>query len=202
MKIGIIGGSFDPIHYGHLIMAETLRQESDLEGILFVPTGVAPHKIYQTEASMRAKMVEMAINDNKYFHLCEIEVKKQKISYTYETLKELKELRLEDEFYFIIGLDNLYDISNWNNIRGLGQLTDFLLVNRLGYYDVDVEDIEAKISELKRDYDLNIDLIETPIIEISSSMIREKVKKGYSIEYLTAKEVVDYIEENGLYKRK
>ena len=147
-------------------------------------------------------MVEMAINDNKYFHLCEIEVKKQKISYTYETLKELKELRPEDEFYFIIGLDNLYDISNWNNIRGLGQLTDFLLVNRLGYYDVDVEDIEAKISELKRDYDLNIDLIETPIIEISSSMIREKVKKGYSIEYLTAKEVVDYIEENGLYKRK
>lgn len=202
MKIGIIGGSFDPIHYGHLIMAETLRQESDLEGILFVPTGIAPHKIYQTEASKRSKMVEMAINDNKYFHLCEIEVKKQKISYTYETLKELKELRPEDEFYFIIGLDNLYDISNWNNIRGLGQLTDFLLVNRLGYYDVDVEDIEAKISELKRDYDLNIDLIETPIIEISSSMIREKVKKGYSIEYLTAKEVVDYIEENGLYKRK
>lgn len=201
MKVGIIGGSFDPIHYGHLIMAETLREECGLNKIIFIPTGNAPHKVYENEPEVRFEMVEIAISDNEYFQACDIEVKSSKISYTYDTLSQLKKENPECDYSFIIGLDNLYDLANWNNFGNLSKITRFLLVNRLGYYDVDYDNILDKISQLKNDYGAEIELVEAPIIEISSSMIRKRISKGESINYLTAKEIIEYIEEKGLYKQ-
>ncbi len=200
MKIGIIGGSFDPIHFGHLIMAEILREKANLNKIVFIPTGKAPHKLYQTDAKIRQHMVELATVDNENFIVCDIEVKKETVSYTYETLSQLKSSYPECEFYFIIGLDILFDIENWHKAKELGTVTNFLLVNRLGYFDMDIEEIKSKAVMLKDNLGLNIELVESPIIEISSSMIRNRVKHDLSIKYLTTKDVVNYIEANRLYK--
>ena len=103
MKIGIIGGSFDPIHFGHLIMAEHLRIEKKLNKIIFIPTGYAPHKKYLNSGKTRIEMVNIAIEDNEHFLTSDIEIKKNKTTYTIETLKELKSKYPKCDFYFIIG---------------------------------------------------------------------------------------------------
>lgn len=200
MKVGIIGGSFDPIHLGHLAMAEHLRELKNLDKIVFIPTGNAPHKSYESLPDQRLEMVNLAIADNKYFSSCEIEVLKEEISYTVETLKELKEKRPEAELNFIIGMDNLFSIEKWYKIEELGKLTNILVSNRIYKVGISLEETIKKCRYLQDEFSLKIDIVESPVFEISSSEIRQRIKNNKSIKYLLPKKVEDYIKDNGLYK--
>lgn len=200
MKIGIIGGSFDPIHLGHLAMAEYLREIKNLDKILFIPTGNAPHKTYESLAEQRLEMVKLAIEDNEYFSFCQIEVLKETTSYTAETLKELKEKWPEAEFNFIIGTDNLFSIEKWYKIEELGKLTKILVSNRIYNEGLSIEEVMEKCKFLKNQFNLKIDIVDSPVFEISSSDIRRRIKNHMSIKYLLPKKVEDYIRDNGLYK--
>lgn len=200
MKIGIIGGSFDPIHLGHLAMAEYLREIKNLDKILFIPTGNAPHKTYESLAEQRLEMVKLAIEDNEYFSFCQIEVLKETTSYTAETLKELKEKWPEAEFNFIIGTDNLFSIEKWYKIEELGKLTKILVSNRIYKEGLSIEEVMEKCKFLENQFNLKIDIVDSPVFEISSSDIRRRIKNHMSIKYLLPKKVEDYIRDNGLYK--
>ena len=200
MKIGIIGGSFDPIHLGHLAMAEYLREIKNLDKILFIPTGNAPHKTYESLAEQRLEMVKLAIEDNEYFSFCQIEVLKETTSYTAETLKELKEKWPEAEFNFIIGTDNLFSIEKWYKIEELGKLTKILVSNRIYKEGLSIEEVMEKCQFLENQFNLKIDIVDSPVFEISSSDIRRRIKNHMSIKYLLPKKVEDYIRDNGLYK--
>lgn len=200
MKIGIIGGSFDPIHLGHLAMAEYLREIKNLDKILFIPTGNAPHKSYESLAEQRLEMVKLAIEDNEYFSFCQIEVLKETTSYTAETLKELKEKWPEAEFNFIIGTDNLFSIEKWYKIEELGKLTKILVSNRIYKEGLSIEEVMEKCQFLENQFNLKIDIVDSPVFEISSSDIRRRIKNHMSIKYLLPKKVEDYIRDNGLYK--
>lgn len=202
MRIGIIGGSFDPIHFGHLIMAEYLREVKELDKIIFVPTGHAPHKSYCSDAETRLKMVDLAINNNVFFASSNIEVLSEKVSYTADTIKYLRNICPDPEFYFIIGLDNLFSLEKWFKIEELGQITKFLVANRIYKNDISLNDVLSKCKELKYKFKLDIEVIDTPLIEISSSNIRSRVKNGKSISYLTPRRVVDFILNEELYKQK
>lgn len=200
MKIGIIGGSFDPIHLGHLAMAEYLREIKNLDKILFIPTGNAPHKTYESLAEQRLEMVKLAIEDNEYFSFCQIEVLKETTSYTAETLKELKGKWPEAEFNFIIGTDNLFSIEKWYKIEELGKLTKILVSNRIYKEGLSIEEVMEKCKFLENQFNLKIDIVDSPVFEISSSDIRRRIKNHMSIKYLLPKKVEDYIRDNGLYK--
>lgn len=199
MKIGIIGGSFDPIHFGHLIMAEYIREYKDLEKVIFVPTGTAPHKKYSTTSDVRMKMVDMAITNNDYFASSNIEISSENVSYTIDTLKYLRNICPDPEFYFIIGLDNLFNIETWKNFEELSTVTKFIVANRIGY-DKGDSSIQEKFDELTSKYGYDIEIIDTPIVEISSSDIRNRISEGKSIKYLTPQKIEEYIIENEFYQ--
>lgn len=199
MKIGIIGGSFDPIHFGHLIMAEFLREYKNLEKIIFVPTGNAPHKKYRIPGEKRIKMVDLAIEANSYFASSNVELINENVSYTVDTIKYLRNICPDPEFYFIIGLDNLFELDTWNNPEDLSQVTKFIVANRISNNRKKSDAIE-KCQELNKRFGFDIELVDTPIIEISSSEIRNRIDKGLSIKYLTLDSVIEYIVENELYK--
>lgn len=200
MKIGIIGGSFDPIHFGHLVMAEDLRIKKNLDQIIFIPTGNAPHKNYENSGEIRLDMVDLAISDNEYFRSCDIEIKNKGVTYTVDTLTELNEDYPNCEYYFIIGLDNLFDLENWNRIEDLGKLTKFLVSSRIYGNKINDEGAKSKCRFLKENFGLEIEIVETPIIEISSSYIRKRLKNDESIMYLTPRKVMDFIYDRNLYK--
>lgn len=200
MKIGIIGGSFDPIHYGHLIMAEHLRKRKELDKIIFIPTGNAPHKTYENTGKVRLEMVNLAIVGNKNFSSSDIEISNVKKSYTVDTLRELKKYFPDSDLHFIIGLDNLFNIETWSRAEELAQLSKFLVANRIFNMSINKKAAYGKCIELKERFGFTVEIVDTPIIEISSSGIRKSVKNNESIMYLTPDKVVNYIEDNRLYK--
>lgn len=199
MKIGIVGGSFDPIHHGHLIMAEHVRIKKQLDKVIFIPTGNAPHKKYKNSGETRLAMVELAISNNDCFIACDIDIKKSYVTYTIDTMKELKFKYPKCDFYFIIGLDNLFDLETWNEIENLGDYTKFLVSQRNYENHLDKNAIE-KCHELRKKYNLEIEIVDTPIVEISSSDIRKRIQENLSIKYLTTEKVIEYIEDKRLYK--
>lgn len=200
MKIGIIGGSFDPIHLGHLAMAEYLRELKNLEKIIFIPTGNAPHKSYESLPGQRLDMVNLAIADNENFSSCDIEVLKKTTSYTAETLKSLKDRWDDAELYFIVGLDNLFSLEKWYKVEELGKYTNILVSNRIYKAGVSLEETLEKCNYLSEKFGLNIEIVDTPVFEISSSNIRQRIKDEKSIKYLSPRKVEEYIYDNGLYK--
>ncbi len=199
MKIGIMGGTFDPIHYGHLYIAEYVREECHLDYIVFMPAGDTPHKDTKliTDKELRYKMTECAVHDNEYFKVSDIEIKKQGRSYTVETAKILKEKFSEDDIYFIIGADSADSIEKWHKFRELLDIAKFIVVPRSG---VSVDGLRSDINRYIRDYDADMVLVSAPLYELSSTMIRDFVSLGRSIKYMTPDSVIDIIGENHLYE--
>lgn len=198
MKIGIMGGTFDPIHNGHLIISEYIRDYLDLDEIIFIPAGQPPHKDKKGVLSPfhRYKMTKLAIEDNPKFSISDIEIKKNKTSYTYDTILNLKEEYEDAELYFIIGADSLFSLEEWYKFKELSRIIKFALWERTGYYRDDIID---RIELLKDKYTAQIKYVEGPIIEISSSQIRNRVSLKKSIKYLVHEEVKKYIEKNNIY---
>ena len=198
MKIGIMGGTFDPIHTGHLIIGEYARTTLDLDKIIFIPVGLPPHKDNSkvSTSSKRLEMTKLAISSNSYFYLSSIEVDRKEITYTIDTIKELKNIYKEDELYFVIGGDSLFEIEKWKDFDQLIKLCKFVVLERPGRTK---EEIEQKKIELKLSYKIELEKIYSPLIDISSTEIRERVKNNLSIKYLVPESVEAYIMYHKLY---
>ncbi len=198
MKIGVMGGTFDPIHNGHLIGAEYARTSLNLEKLIFIPSGVHPFKDNKkiSQSKDRINMISSAIETNKYFEISFIEINRMGTTYTIDTIKKLKEEYREDEIYFIIGSDILLEIEKWKNFRELISICKFILLYRPGKEDAG---IEKKIKELNLSYGVQFEKVKSPLIEISSTEIRDRVKNRLSIKYLVPESVEDYILKHNLY---
>ena len=198
-RVGILGGTFDPIHVGHLMTAETVRDEYHLDKVIFIPAAVPPHKQNQdvTEAMHRYVMTVLATCSNPNFEVSDIEMNRPGPSYTIDTIRELLERFGEDtEFYFITGADAIQEIHTWDRIEELLEMCHFIGASRQGCLP-DVNQIKASFGELGK---RKIHRLETPELEISSTDIRNRIKKGYSIKYIVPTAVEQYIYKQGLYR--
>ncbi|MBN2541699.1 nicotinate-nucleotide adenylyltransferase [bacterium] len=192
MKIGILGGSFNPIHLGHLIIGEYTREEFDLDIILFVVGYAPPHKASHTLLSpeKRMEMTGIAIESNPHFELCDIEFEENQSSYTVDVLKSLQKKYPEDTIlYLIIGSDSLLEIKTWRNWRELWSWAKIVVIPRKGF----------SIADAPLDKEQEIFVSGCPQIEISSSDIRMRIIDKRSIRYLVPTEVQKYISDQKLY---
>jgi len=198
--IGIMGGTFDPIHLGHLIAAEHVLDALKLDKILFIPTGDPPHKKDRsiTSPSHRMEMVRLAVLSNPKFMFSSIEVDRGGNTYTIDTLIQLKKIYGDNaEYFFIVGTDSLCQLSSWKMPDELFKLCNIVAVNR-GCYE-NIEFFHCK-EQLEKVYRAQIHVVEIPAIEISSTQIRNYVSQNHSIKYLVNEEVEEYIYKNQLYR--
>lgn len=195
-RIGIMGGTFNPIHIGHLILAQKACEEYGLDKVIFITSADPPHKKGNIVlADIRAKMVELAIEDNDSFIHSNIEINREGYSYTYLTLLELKEIYTDTELYFILGADSLFYLEKWKEPKVIMDNAIILAANR----NTDNEDLHKKIKELKQDYNADIRIIDMPNIDVSSSNIREQINCGKSVKYYVPDKVLEFIKLNKLY---
>ena len=190
MKIGLMGGTFDPVHIGHLVTAQAVREIRGLEKIIFIPAYISPHKMNQSSAGInhRLKMLQLAIEGIPYFEFSEIELKAKSISYTVETLERFK--KKYDKLEFIIGYDNIINFNTWKMPDRIIELADLIVLRRRSN--------DKKIEKDK--YYRAATFVKTPVIEISSSEIRERIKHGKPVDFLIPLKVKEYIYKFNLYK--
>lgn len=200
-KVGIFGGTFNPIHMAHLIIAEIAQEEAGLDEILFIPSGCSYLKDVSgiLPAKDRIRMTGLAIEDNPHFALSTIEIDRGGNSYTCDTLEELKESYPDQEFYLIVGADNLFTMEQWKDPEVIFRDAKILAAVRGSKKRADMEE---KIADLKEKYDADITLLHVNHVDISSSMIREKIAKGRSIRYMLPEKVREYIMKNHFYELK
>ncbi len=198
-KIGILGGTFDPVHLGHLIIAEEVRSNLGLDKILFVPAGVPWMRENEgvSAGKHRLNMVDLAVKSNPHFQSSSIEIDRQGVTYTADTLETLREdLDHEVELSFIMGMDVLEKFHLWKSPETVVELCSLVIVNRPGNQAVDVNEVVKKYPEAGA----KLRIINVPRMEISSSEIRERVRQEKSLKYLVSEEVIEYIDQNNLYK--
>ena len=188
-RIGLFGGTFDPVHYGHLIIAETVREQANLDVVLFIPSSQPPHKenhelMFDTE--QRIRMLSDAIKDNPFFAVSDIELSRKGTSYTIDTIREIKAyMPPETEFPFIVGKDNLYDLETWKEPQSIIEECSILAADRICDEKHDIPEwLKTKV-----------EMVNAPLIEISSSDIRKRIIEGKSIRYLVPEMVADIIEK-------
>ena len=198
-KVGIMGGTFNPIHNGHLRLAEEAYRQFSLDEVLFMPCGRPYMKADQDVESgrIRAEMTKIAIQDNPHFKLSMMELEQPGNTYTYQTMEQLKKDNPDTNYYYIVGADSLFYMSDWkcperifSNCFVLAAIRD----------DKTAEDMEEQIRLLERTYGANIFLLVTERMDISSSEIRRKVTAGETIESDVPAAVGTYIEKRGLYR--
>lgn len=197
-KVGIIGGTFNPVHLAHLMLAETAYESMHLDEILFIPSGCSYMKDESiiVSAKDRVHMLGLALEENPHFALSTIEIERQGNSYTCETLQELSEKYPDWELYLIMGADNLFDIETWKSPEEIFHYAHILAAVRGAKK---LPDMEEKIADLKEKYDADITLLPIRHIDISSTSIRDKVQNGLSIRYIVPDKVREYIEKHQLY---
>lgn len=194
MKVGIMGGTFDPVHLGHLIAAERAAEGALLDEVWFMPANVPPHKEQQPAASPehRLEMVRRAIAGHPDFHCIDIEIHRGGISYSIDTVLELQGRYPDRRFYYIIGADMVMYLPEWHRIDELVRHISFIGLQRPGC-DLELSKLPVNIRE-------KVNLVPMPMIEISSTEIRERKRNRRSILFAVPEAVDQYIEENGLYE--
>ncbi|MCD6363876.1 MAG: nicotinate-nucleotide adenylyltransferase [Synergistetes bacterium] len=195
-RIGIMGGTFDPIHYGHLIAAEEARQTFCLDKVIFIPAKIPPHKLGHriSDPEHRYRMVLLATLDNPLFEVSRIEIDRKGVSYSVDTVRELREkLGDEVELFFITGIDIVADLKSWKEPETLLKMCNFIAVSRAGY------SLEILKKNLPRNFLSRINIIEIPSPPISSTDIRRRVRHRKTIKYLVPSLVESYIRKAGLY---
>jgi nicotinate-nucleotide adenylyltransferase len=199
MRVGVLGGTFDPVHIGHLIIAEAVQVQLRLEKVLFVPAGQPWLKLQHpiTPAGYRVEMLRLAILSNLYFELSDVEVERSGPSYTIDTMVELRNrLGAQADLFFILGCDALAQFAEWKEPSKLIQLCKLAVVPRANLAFSALEDLERHIPGITD----RVSYVATPIIDISSSQIRERVARGLSIRYLVPDKVEEYIAQRRLYR--
>lgn len=195
MKIGILGGTFNPVHNAHLLIAETARGQYGLDRIIFITSGTPPHKSDFAAAKHRFNMTRLAIEGNDVFSDDSFEIDRQERSYTVHTLEYLKDKYPSDELFFIIGEDSLADLPTWYKPDEILKLANLLVFARTS--DGSLQDT---IKIMRKKYGENIFPINSPIIGISSTDIRQRIKNGKTVRDMVPDKVIRYIKENGLYE--
>ncbi len=189
-RIGIFGGTFDPIHHGHLITAQSVKEIRELDKIIFMPAYISPHKQHAkaSSAQHRLNMLKIALDEIPFFECSDYEIKQQTISYTIDTLREFK--KYFDEIDLIIGYDNIFQLHTWKEPDEILKLSNIIVLRRKSSYPIDYLDkyVEAAL------------FVKTRAIEISATDIRNRVHANLPIHYLVPKNVEDYIYKNNLYK--
>lgn len=194
MNIGILGGTFNPIHYGHTFIANYVLDYMELDEIMFIPSGNPPHKDKQIviDKIHRKNMVELAIKNNNKFSMNSIEIDKEGYSYSYDTLTALIEKNPNSNFYYIIGQDAFIFMDKWYRYKELFEIANFVIVTR-------GEEIKNKIEDMYKEQNAKMIFVNSPVIDISSTQIRQRLKYNKSIKYFVNEDVEEYILKNKLY---
>ena len=192
MRIGLLGGTFNPIHFGHLGLAEECRKKADLKKIIFIPSSIPPHKEQKIAgAEHRYNMVKRATRGNKDLIVSRVELDRKEISFTYKTIQYFKKKYTKSQVYFILGIDSVLEIHKWKKKNKILEFCPFIVATRPGYQ---IQEIPFAIRKI-------VKIIKIPKINISSSMIREKIKTGESIKNLVPLSVEKYINKHKLYQQ-
>ncbi|MDR1471069.1 MAG: nicotinate-nucleotide adenylyltransferase [Synergistaceae bacterium] len=193
-KIGVMGGTFDPIHYGHLFAAEKARHALSLDRVIFVPAGAPPHKRYDVMAPAedRYAMTLLAVNDNEAFDVSRIEIDRGGRSYTADTLEEMERIYADADFFFIVGVDTALDIPNWYRPDKIFSLCTVVAVARPGF-------LRDKIVELTPETRESLVVVDSTLMDVSATEIRNRVRDGLSANHLTPEAVCEYMRKKRLY---
>lgn len=199
-KIGILGGTFNPIHYGHLVIAQWAKEGYSLDKVLFIPSGTPPHKLEDKvlEYHHRYLMTVLATLDQASFEVSQIEINRKGPSYTIDTINYLKKMYGSGvKLYFITGADSIFEIYTWNRYKELLGACYFIAATREGYNN---EELDEKIKEIHDIYNSKIYKMKVPDLGISSTELRKRIDEGKTIKYLLPSVVEQYISKNKLYK--
>jgi len=198
IRVAILGGTFDPIHLGHLAVAQGVLHATGVERVIFLPNAQPPHKHGQpvTPAAHRAAMVRLAIADNPAFAFSDLELRREGASYTIETVRSLKAQAPDWEASFVIGMDSLLAIRTWREYEALLKSADWVVVTRPGF---DPDKGRQVMDELGPELTARVRLLEIPGVAVSATDLRRRAGEGYPLRYLVPDVVADYIGEHGLY---
>jgi len=200
-RIGLLGGTFDPIHFGHLLLAVHSYEELDLDRVIFIPSRLPPHKSEPVaEAADRLEMVRLALADDDRFLVCDCELGRAEPSYTIETVRQLQSsLGSDAHLFWLIGSDMVGDLPSWHKIDELVELIEIIVVGRAGQAEPDYPALEPTLTaeQIRR---LRAQGIKLPLIDISSTAIRERIGAGQSVHYLLPRVVEEYIIQHKLYR--
>jgi len=200
-KIGIMGGTFDPIHYGHMVAAECARHQFNLDRVIFIPAARPPHKGDRdiSDPFHRLHMAGLATCSNPNFEVSDIEINRRGPSYTIDTVDSIHGNRPDSDIYFITGADAVLEILTWYRVEALLELCYFIAATRPGYR---LENLSESLKGLPDHCIKKISVMEVPALAISSTDIRQRVRKGMPIKYLLPERVEEYINSSGLYRNK
>ncbi len=201
MRVGIFGGTFDPIHLGHLILAEQCREQAQLERVLFIPAAAPPHKRDRalTSFGQRVEMLSLAISGQPAFGIDELEKDRAGASYTVDTLTQLHATRPGDDFYFILGSDSVRDLPLWYQPCRILELASLLVVARADFPPFAAEELRTALG-LEAEFPLRYQVVEMPLITLASRDIRQRIAEGRSVRYMIPRAVEAFIAEKGLYR--
>lgn len=191
-----MGGTFSPIHFGHLKLATTAYEEFNLDKVLFIPSGNSYLKNDVLESRYRLEMTKLAVMDTPYFEVSTVEIDRGGNSYTYETLRELKDIYPESELFFIVGADSFFYMDKWKEPEEIFKNAVILVSVR---DDSSIEELEKKRNFFVDEYNAVVKFLSMECIDISSTQIREMIKEGKSVDNMVPSNVIDYISENKLY---
>ncbi len=197
-KVGIMGGTFDPIHMGHLILGEAAYRQLHLDTVFFMPAGNPPHKRYRpgrASDEQRVEMVKRAIASNPHFQLSMLEMNEDGYSYTYRTMEYLHDNHPDTKFYFIIGADSLEDFDKWREPARIVKVCSIVAATR----NQTDQGFEELLERRRREFCSEFIKLDTPNLDISSHHIREMIQKKESVRYFIPDPVLEYIEENSIY---
>jgi len=200
MRLGVFGGAFDPVHYGHLLLAELCREACGLDQVWFLPAATPPHKQHYavTSAEQRIEMLELAIGGNEAFTVSRLEADRGGVSYTVDTLAQLRAEAPDRELFFLLGADSLIDLPGWREPARICELAIPVAARRAGVAEPDLETLTPLVSPERLDV-IRRHQVSMPQIDLSSREIRRRVAAGLSIRYQTPRAVEKYIETAGLY---
>lgn len=192
-RTGIFGGTFNPVHYGHLINIEFIREKYSLDRIILVPAKIPVHKEIsdRIEPYQRFEMTTLAVRENPYFEVSPLEIEREAPSYTIITVNELAAEFPDDKLYLIIGSDSFNELDTWKSYKELLALIPLIVMKRPGS-----DALRTDILEISKE----VNVFENPLIDISSSQIRDRIKKGLTVRYLLPDDVAEYIYNKELYR--
>ncbi|MBT2499976.1 nicotinate-nucleotide adenylyltransferase [Agromyces sp. ISL-38] len=188
-RVGVMGGTFDPIHHGHLVAASEVAQHLELDEVVFVPTGQPSYKSDVTQAEHRYLMTVIATASNPRFTVSRVDIDRPKPTFTIDTLHDIRSQRPDADLYFITGADAIAQILSWKNVGELWELAHFVAVSRPGHV--------LSVSGLPEQ---DVSLLEVPALAISSTDCRDRVRRGFPVWYLVPDGVVQYISKHHLYR--
>ncbi|HQA07817.1 MAG TPA: nicotinate-nucleotide adenylyltransferase [Syntrophomonadaceae bacterium] len=197
--IGILGGTFDPVHYGHLVAAQYAAYGFHLNRVIFMPAAQPPHKnaVNVLEARHRLAMIQLAIADNPVFEMSTLEIERSGISYTVDTVETMLRTYPDMDLYFIMGMDSLYILDTWKDVQRLVAMCRFIVVTRPNYC---LNRSEPALQAVPEQFWDRADFLEIPAMDISSTDLRARVRQGKPIRYLVPPAVEKYIYDHALYQ--